>query len=422
MTGYAQSRQVKAKKPGFFERLFGPRSTTPPAGIKKSSRTKKRVRHQATEPAVEAAETVPKDPKARKILVIGDFVADGIAWGLEQSFASEPKLVVVDRSNAGSGFVRADHFDWNKQLTEILNQEKPDLIIAAFGINDRQTIRDGNERLAVRSEGWEAAYTQRIEGIVETLKVYGQPFFWVGAPPVRTTSASADLAYFNGLYRPKVEAAGGHFIDIWIGFTNADGQYITTGPDIEGQVRALRTGDGINFTRAGRLKLAFYVERDVRRQTGIGAGAIDLLASTTQSQEIEIGPDGRKRLVGPVISLSDPLPGASDSLAGAPAPVMFSPLTGVVTKPAVEEPIKPTDKTETAQYRLVVKGEPLIGVGGRIDDFSWPPEQRATEPPAPPVPVLPTADAGLAASPPVSDAEPTAEGGEANAKPVSKSN
>jgi hypothetical protein len=289
-------------------------------------------------------------------------------------------------------------------------------------MNDRQSIRNGDERLAVRSEGWEAAYTQRIEGIVDTLKVYGQPFFWVGAPPVRVTSASADLAYFNGLYRPKVEAAGGHFIDIWIGFTNADGQYITTGPDIEGQVRALRTGDGINFTRAGRLKLAFYVERDVRRQTGIGAGGIDLLASTTQSQEIEIGPDGRKRLVGPVISLSDPLPGASDALVGAPAPVMFSPLTGVVTKPAAEEPIKPTDKTETAQYRLVVKGEPLSGVGGRIDDFSWPPEQRAKEPPGPPAPVLPTTDAGSTGSPANNEAGPAAEAGGATVEPVSKSN
>ena len=47
------------------------------------------------------------------------------------------------------------------------------------------------------------------------------------------------------------------------------GNYITSGPDVEGQVRQLRTGDGINFTRAGRMKLAFYVELEIRRKPAL---------------------------------------------------------------------------------------------------------------------------------------------------------
>ena len=150
--------------------------------------------------------------------------------------------------------------------------------------------------------------------MVDTLKVFGRPFFWVSAPPMRSSSASRDMAYLNGLYKPAVTAAGGHFIDIWNGFTDENGNYTSSGPDVDGQLRALRTSDGINFTRAGRLKLAFYVEREIRKQTGIGTGAVDLFASASQTSQIEIGPDGVKRLVGPVISLSDPLPGASRAL------------------------------------------------------------------------------------------------------------
>jgi hypothetical protein len=194
--------------------------------------------------------------------------------------------------------------------------------------------------------------------MAETLKVFGRPFFWVGAPPMRKTSAMRDMAYLNDLYQPPVTAAGGHFVDIWGGFTNEDGRYISSGPDVGGQLRALRSGDGINFTRAGRLKLAFYVEREIRRQTGIGTGAVDLLASTDQKSQIEIGPDGKKRLVGPVISLSDPLPGASDMLAGGPD----------------EEPPRPGD---TPQYLMIVKGVALPLVNGRADDFTWPPRPRA---------------------------------------------
>ena len=55
-----------------------------------------------------------------------------------------------------------------------------------FGANDRQQMRDRQASgCAVRSESWEKTYVQRIDGMVDTLKVYGRPFFWVSAPPMR---------------------------------------------------------------------------------------------------------------------------------------------------------------------------------------------------------------------------------------------
>ena len=81
------------------------------------------------------------DEDARKILVVGDFVADGIAWGLDQTFAQEPKLAIADDSNANSGLARADYYDWNAELPKLLNQEKPDIIVVALGANDRQELR-----------------------------------------------------------------------------------------------------------------------------------------------------------------------------------------------------------------------------------------------------------------------------------------
>ena len=166
-----------------------------------------------------------------------------------------------------------------------------------FGSNDRQQMKISNERLAVRSESWEKTYVERVDGMVDTLKVYGRPFFWVSAPPMRTPAVSGDMAYLNGLYKARVEAAGGTFVDIWNGFTNEDGQYIASGPDIDGQTRALRTPDGVNFTRAGRLKLSFYVEREIRRKTGTGFGTVDL-ACLDQQPEPDRGRTGRQEAAG----------------------------------------------------------------------------------------------------------------------------
>ena len=315
---------------------------------------------QPSEPPLPTVVIQPKDPDAKKILVVGDFVADGLAWGLDQEFADEPKLAVTNDTNDASGLARDDYYDWDGQLPGILNREKPNIVVVELGVNDRQQIRVGNNRLTPHSDDWEKTYNQRIAGIVETLKVYGRPFLWISAPPLRVTAASRDMAYLNGFYSPPVTAAGGTFVDLWPGFTDQDGNYVSSGPDKDGQLRALRTSDGINFTRAGRLTLAFYAEREIRRLTG--AGGADTISSVDQATHIEVGPDGQKRLVGPVISLSDPLPGASDVLAGGPG------------KPAPQA----AAVADTPREDLIVKGVALPVVPGRADDFAWPPPAGTT--------------------------------------------
>ena len=104
---------------GFFDFLFGPRPVRPPPQQRQQPPPRRATR--PSEPPVAVAEVTPKDEKARKILVIGDFVAGGLAWGLDQTFADEPKIAVLDKSNNASGLVRDDYYDWNKQLPAILN-------------------------------------------------------------------------------------------------------------------------------------------------------------------------------------------------------------------------------------------------------------------------------------------------------------
>jgi hypothetical protein len=420
-----EAQQNKKKRPGVFERLFGPREREQPpkavrprsSGPSNAAPSKRRVtparksapsggsakpRQATTVPEVKVGE---KDPNARKILVVGDFVGSGIAWGLDQALAREPRIAVIESTKDKSGLIRTDVYDWNSALLGILNEQTPDVIVVALGVNDREELRIGDAREAVRSEPWKAAYEQRIDAMTDTLKVYGRPFFWVSAPPLRGDEATADIAYFNGLIEPRVAKAGGHFVDVWNGFTNASGQFITTGPDTEGQVKALRTSDGVNFTSVGKQKLAYYVERDIRRHTGIGAGIVDLVASVSQTSTIEIGPDGKKRLVGPVLSLSTPVPGSTPMLAGAPAPVVFDPISGkVVDTPATETSDSPEAATETVQYRLVVRGEALPTVAGRVDDFAWPPSQRGNQAFLAPLAAIDAAVDGEGAD----DAEPVA--------------
>jgi len=146
-----------------------------------------------------------------------------------------------------------------------------------------------------------------------------------------------------------------------------------------------------------------------RRNLAVPSGTVDLVPSASQQSQIEIGPDGKKRMVGPVISLSDPLPGGSETLAG-----------GSAALPA------PAPLEQSARFDVVVKGGALPSTPGRIDDFVWPPRPAAAA--APPVPVVeapPAAASPAALATPIKTADPAGEVSNdkpAVLTPVSKAN
>ena len=73
------------------------------------------------------------------------------------------------------------------------------------------------------------------------------------------------MQLLNELFREKAYFNGIKFIDTWNGFTDQFGRYSAFGPDVSGRVRRLRKSDGIHFTEAGYIKLAHYVEREIKR-------------------------------------------------------------------------------------------------------------------------------------------------------------
>ena len=114
-------------------------------------------------PAEPAAPVVEKAPDARVILVVGDFMASGLADGLEEAFADNPKVVVVDRTSGSSGFVRDDFYDWPAEIDGILKETKPAVAIVMLGSNDRQQMKVGATREVPRSDNWTKEYNARTK-------------------------------------------------------------------------------------------------------------------------------------------------------------------------------------------------------------------------------------------------------------------
>jgi len=294
-----------------------------------------------------------------------------------------PDIAVTGHSKAASGLVRDDYYDWKKVIGDLIaSGEKIDAAVILLGSNDKQPIREAGATLEPRSDAWKASYIKRIDAMLALFKAKNIRTIWVGLPPMRSDSLSAEMVWFNEIYRDRVEKAGATYIDIWDGFVDADGAYVASGPDIDGQVARLRLGDGVNLSKAGAVVAAHFVEVDLRRALGNMplvpaqpslpvALALPSVEPDRQPTDAttpeETQPVVEKPEFGPIqpLEATETSPGGV-LLGGSPeAPAKVASTAPVAT------PAPPPGADPTVE-RLLVRGDALPPKEGRVDDFRWP--------------------------------------------------
>ncbi|MGY4299318.1 hypothetical protein ACVWXN_007413 [Bradyrhizobium sp. i1.4.4] len=370
-------------------------------------------------PAPAKRDTTPD----KNVLVIGDAMADWLAYGLEDAYTEQPDMGVIRKHKTTSGLIKyqpkGEPADWAAAAKGILETEKPDVIVVMLGLNDRISIREAapdkatdkdkkndkgarakppakpgdakpdtaakpddkpadtdlpqddadnadtpavaapektarnpNGLYEFRDERWVELYGKKIEELANVLKSKGVPVLWVGLPAIRGPKGTADMLFLDSLYREGAAKAGITYVDVWDGFVDEAGRFLQKGPDFEGQIRQLRSYDGVYFTKPGARKLAHYVEREITRLLAGRSGPIALPSEpATPDTSAEPGKPAPRPLAGPIV----PLVAASisaDQLLGGPG-----------SRPAA---------VDALAAKTMVKGEPLAAPAGRADDYAWP--------------------------------------------------
>jgi hypothetical protein len=210
--------------------------------------------------------------------------------------------------------------------------------------------------------------------MIGVLKSKGVPVLWVGLPAIRGKKGTADMLFLDALYRDAAGKAGITYVDVWDGFVDEAGRFLHKGPDFEGQIRQLRTSDGVFFTKAGARKLAHYVEREVTRLLAARSGPIALpIEPATPDANAVPGQPAPRPLAGPILPLVASSVG-TDQLLGGPG-----------SRPAA---------VDALAARTLVKGEPLAPPAGRADDFAWPRREIGREPAKGDTPVAASSPSG----------------------------
>ena len=232
------------------------------------------------------------------------------------------------------------------------------------------------------TDKWAEAYGTRIDTMIAVLKTTGVPVLWIGLPAIRGPRAISDISYLNQLYRKRAEKAGITYVDIWDGFVDDQGQYTVQGPDFEGQIRRLRSSDGVHFTKYGAEKLAHYIEHDVRRALKHG-----IPIAVQSSDEPNAGSFGAREVIGPVVPLNDNAIESGELLGAHAGPAQAS--------------------SDTIATRVLSRGDAIHAPAGRADNFSWPRADANASIPTT-VEVVPVAPvSSVPAAPPASAAKDT---------------
>jgi hypothetical protein len=393
----------------FQRRVLPPRQARPP------------VREDFSRaPPPEKRETAPE----RHILVLGDGMADWLAYGLEDAYVEQPDMGVIRKAKNTSGLIKyqpkGEPANWAAAAKGILATEKPDAIVVMLGLNDRVAIRepviekhdkpidkksdkdarakgdgksDGkggvksepkpeaarkpevdtelpqddadnaaapketsprspNGLYEFREDRWVELYSKKIEEMIAAVKSKGVPVIWVGLPAISGPKGTSDMLFLDSLYREVANRTGITYVDVWDGFVDEHGVFQQKGPDFEGQIRQLRSYDGVFFTKAGARKLAHFVEREIARLLAARSQPIALPTEPgTPDINAVPGQPAPRPLAGPILPLTAPSL-STDHLLGGPG-----------TRAA------PGDALVT---RTLVKGEALNPPPGRADDFAWP--------------------------------------------------
>lgn len=204
-----------------------------------------------------------------KIAFVGDSMADGL-WGAffrlgnAQKCGSDVMDFIRDARN-GSGLARPDHFDWEKDLDDLVQDQQPDLVLASIGLNDRQSLvtRD-NKSIRLGSDEWLSAYRVNVESFYRHATRKGARALVVGLPVLRDAKADKHARLVNTIFSDVAQSEPDlktTYVDPWQASDSA--AFASFGESLSGATVQIRAPDGVHFTQAGYDILAAYLKPKV---------------------------------------------------------------------------------------------------------------------------------------------------------------
>ena len=208
-----------------------------------------------------------------RIGVFGDSMADGLYAGLYRDLQDQPNVSVAKFSQVSTGLSRYDYVDVQARTRGQLDDQPIDVAVILFGPNDAQGIDTGGVVHMFGTDGWKAAYGQRIDDLVALLRSRNVAVYWVGLPRMKRDSFDGRMTLINGVVEARMRALGVPYIETVSLTSNDEGGYEAYLPTGSGRRVLMRANDGIHMSMAGYLRMSAPVAARLKRDAGLDRSA-----------------------------------------------------------------------------------------------------------------------------------------------------
>jgi hypothetical protein len=244
----------------------------------------------ATEPPVRPR-TIPTKDNPAIVLILGDSDAGGFGPYVQQSLQRTGVVRSKISYVTSSGLARPDYFDWPSNMRAVVPDVNPDIVIATFGGNDAQGLRNPDKSWAVNhtpgsggdDTDWRAEYGRRVGAAMDYLSKGNRTVIWVGIPNDDNPQNTARLKVQDEVVRAEAAKRSGKvvFVDTWNLFAAPSGAWSPNAVDPrDGLSKAVRRSDGFHLNDMGAQILAVPVFAAVVRDLE-SRGASDLTVPST---------------------------------------------------------------------------------------------------------------------------------------------
>jgi hypothetical protein len=367
-------------------------------------------------------------PAERNVLVLGDAMADWLAYGLEDAYSDQPDMGVIRKHRTVSGLIKyqpkGEPADWAAAARGILATEKPDAVVVMLGLNDRVAMRepavdksktdkkddkkaakpgdakpaDANKP-AVKPDGAADTAAKPVDKPADAEVADDADPDAPTAAPEKSARAAGGLYEFRDerwveLYTKKIEEMIGVLKSkgvpvLWVGLPAVRGVKGTSDSlFLNALYRDASAKAGITYVdvwdgfvdEGGRfLQKGPDFEGQIRQLRTYDGTYFTKAGARKLAHYVE---REVTRLLaarsGPIALPSEPATPDANAVPGQPAP---RPLAGPIlplvassvgTDQLLGGPGSRPASVDALAARTLVKGEPLAAPAGRADDFAWP--------------------------------------------------
>ena len=199
----------------------------------------------------------PRSPQVKRVALIGaSSMQYYLGVELERRLEAEYPGVSVHRlGKLGTGLGRQDVFDWPKAVADILSTHKPDVVVIQLGGNDAQPITVGGKRVPFGQDAWDAAYSERLAGLIAQIREAGATPVFLGMPVMRDAGFSGRMERMNTVTAKAAAEGGARYIGTWDLVSDHAGAYQAE-VAYDGRRGRMRLQDGVHYSRLGAQYLA----------------------------------------------------------------------------------------------------------------------------------------------------------------------